>query len=143
MRLEEVFAPHSPDVERREGRGMPFEEVFKRREEEGTGLEEELAAYELRGTWLEEVFAPHSPDVEWREGRGMPREEAVKRREGEGKRCRPGRRFRGRQGTPLPSGERSPRGSEPAIGAAQGWRFIGIGGGGGGTGSPRFLRAST
>ncbi|PYQ66035.1 MAG: hypothetical protein DMF53_04280 [Acidobacteria bacterium] len=46
---EEVFAPHSPDVERREGQGMPFEEVFKRREGEGMRLEEDLAAHEVEG----------------------------------------------------------------------------------------------
>jgi hypothetical protein len=34
MGPEEVFAPHSPDVERREGQGMPFEELFERREGE-------------------------------------------------------------------------------------------------------------
>jgi hypothetical protein len=43
MGPEEVFAPHSPDVERREGQGMPFEELFERcegeiAEREGEGM---------------------------------------------------------------------------------------------------------
>ena len=46
------LARHSPEGMRSEEQGMPFEEVFKRREEEGTGLEAELAARELRGTRL-------------------------------------------------------------------------------------------
>jgi tetratricopeptide (TPR) repeat protein len=71
MGPEEAFAPHSPDVERLEGQGMPCEEVFERREEEGMPLEELFERLEGWGMPFEELFERREGEIAEREGDEM------------------------------------------------------------------------